>query len=60
MCRSIIDGNPDVDVVWVIPLKNIGEVGEVWRKFEQEALEKKKQRVFDEVFLTQIAPGNRY
>lgn len=58
MCRSIIDDNPDVDEVWMIPLKNIGEVGEVWRKFEQEALEKKKQGDFDEVFFTQISPGN--
>jgi len=58
MCRSIIDGNPDVDDVWEIPLKNIGEVGEVWRKFKQEALEKQKQGVFDEVFLTQITSGN--
>lgn len=58
MCHSIIDGNPDVDDVWVIPLKNIGEVGEVWRKFKEEAMKKKEQGVFDEVFLTQIAPGN--
>jgi hypothetical protein len=58
MCRSIIDGNPDVDEAWVIPLNNIGEVGEAWRKFEQEALEKKKQGVFDEIFFTHIAPGN--
>jgi hypothetical protein len=58
MCRSMIDNNPDVDEVWEVPLKNIGEVGEVWRKFEQEALEKQKRGVFDEVYLTQIAPGN--
>ena len=58
MCRSMIDGNPDVDEVWEVPLKNIGEVGEVWRKFEQEALEKQKRGVFDEVYLTQIINGN--
>lgn len=58
MCRSIIDGNPDVDDVWVVPLRNIGEIGKVWEKFEQEALEKKKQGVFDDIFLTQISPGN--
>ena len=58
MCRSVIAENPDVDKVWEVPLKNIGEVGEVWRRFKQEALEKKKRGVFDEVFLTQIINGN--
>jgi hypothetical protein len=58
MCRSMIDGNPDVDEVWEVPLKNIGEVGEVWRKFEQEAWEKQKRGVFDEVFFTQIINDN--
>jgi len=60
MCRSIIDGNPDVDDVWEVPLKNIRELRNVWGKFEQEALEKQKQGIFDEVFLTQIAPGNHH
>lgn len=58
MCRSIIDGNPDVDDVWVIPLNNIDDFRKVWERFEQEALEKKKLGVFDEVFFTQIYPAN--
>lgn len=59
MCRSIIDGNPDVDEVWTIPLNNVGEVSEVWRIFVLEALERKKNGCFDEVFLTQIT-GNTH
>jgi hypothetical protein len=58
MCRSVINGNPHVDEIWEIPLKSIAEVTEVWRQFEQEALEKKRRGDFDEIFLTQIAPGN--
>jgi len=58
MCSSIIDGNPDVDDVWVIPLNNIDDFRKVWERFEQEALEKKKLGVFDEVFFTQIYPAN--
>lgn len=58
MCKSIIDGNPDVDDIWVIPLKNIGEIERVWENFKQEALEKKQKGIFDKIFLTQIAPGN--
>ena len=58
MCRSIIEGNPDVDDIWVVPLNNIGEVGSVWDNFQQEALERKKKGIFDRIFFTQIAPGN--
>jgi hypothetical protein len=59
MCRSIIDGNPDVDEVWVIPLANIAEVGDVWRSFVLEAADRKKNGDFDEVFFTQIT-GNKH
>lgn len=60
MCCSIIDGNPDVDDIWVIPLSDIGQIVDVWPIFEKEALEKKKLGVFDEVFFTQICLGNSY
>jgi hypothetical protein len=58
MCRSILDGNPYVDDVWEISLSSIDQVPEVWPRFEREALERKKNGDFDEIFLTQIAPGN--
>jgi len=59
MCRSIINNNPDVDEVWVIPLINPGEVAEVWRNFALDALERKSKGIFDEVFFTQIT-GNKH
>jgi hypothetical protein len=58
MCRSILEGNPYVDDIWEIPLTNIVEVTEVWHRFEQQASDRKKRGDFDEVFLTQLAPGN--
>ncbi len=58
MCRSILDGNPYVDEIWEVPLASITEVAEVWPRFERAALSRKKRGDFDEVFLTQVAPGN--
>jgi hypothetical protein len=58
MCRSILDCNPYVDEIWEIPLERIEDLAEVWPQFERAALERKKRHDFDEVFLTQIAPGN--
>jgi hypothetical protein len=60
MCRSILEGNPYVDEIWEIPLTRIEEVVEVWPRFEQEAWARKRKNDFDEVFLTQIAPGNTH
>jgi hypothetical protein len=54
----MIEGNPDVDEIWEIPLKSMGEVVNVWNRFEQEALERKRHGEFDDVYFTQIAPGN--
>jgi hypothetical protein len=58
MYRSILDGNPYVDDIWEIPLARIDEVTEVWHRFEQQVSDRKKRGDFDEVFLTQLAPGN--
>lgn len=58
MCLSVLNDNPFVDDVWEIPLKSIDELVYVWPRFEQEALQRKIHGDFDEVYLTQIAPGN--
>jgi hypothetical protein len=60
MCRSMIEGNPYVDEIWEIPLTKIEEVAEVWPQFERAARERKRRNDFDEIFLTQIAPGNTH
>lgn len=59
LCRQVIEGNPDVDAVWEIPLKNKKEAEkEAWYRFAEEAREKKERGEFDEIFLTQIYPSN--
>ena len=58
MYRSIIYLNPYVDDVWEIPAAGVGEIIIEWQKFEREAVERKTRGDFDEVFLTQIVPGN--
>lgn len=58
VCRSILNGNPHVDEVWELPISNSEEVVPVWDQFEREAHERKKRGDFDEIFLTQVAPGN--
>jgi hypothetical protein len=58
MCRSILDGNPHVDEVWEIPLASAYEIDEVWPGFQQAASARLAAGEFDEMFLTQISPGN--
>jgi len=58
MCRAILDGNPYVDEVWEIPLTSPNEIHEVWPAFEQAARARLAAGEFDEMFLTQISPGN--
>lgn len=58
MCADIIRNNPYVDSVWELPIKNHKEVEGVWREFEKKACEQKIKGVYDEVFFTQISPGN--
>ena len=59
-CRRLLEGNPDVDEVWVVsPLA--GERAEVvWRRFAREARRRQRQGEFDEIYLTQINPDHFY
>ena len=56
--RSVIDLNPFVDNVWEVQQRENMSVGEVWEKFEYEAWKRKAAGKYDEVFLTQVHPGN--
>lgn len=58
MCKQILDGNPYVDEIWEIHLASIEEIADTWPRFEMEAYRRKKNGDFDEIYLTQIAPGN--
>ena len=55
---SILIGNPHVDKVWEIPIKNRDEIAKAWFQFADQALEKHKSGEFDQIFLTQIYPDN--
>ena len=55
---SVLIGNPHVDEVWEIPIKNRDEIAKAWFQFADQALEKHKSGEFDQIFLTQIYPDN--
>lgn len=58
MCRSVIEGNPHIDEIWEIPLNSTEEIGAAWKQFEIDVKNKKNQGEYDEVYLTQVYPGN--
>jgi ADP-heptose:LPS heptosyltransferase len=51
---SVLIGNPHVDKVWEIPLRNRDDVFPKWYEFQKIATEKYKNGDFDQIFLTQI------
>lgn len=59
ICRQIVDNNPFVNDIWEVSLTNKKEAEYGgWYKFQEDALKKKDQGEFDEVFFTQIYPIN--
>ncbi len=58
MCRSIIEENPYVDEIWELPLGTNEEIVGAWRGFEVDARRREKKGEYDEVYLTQVHPGN--
>ncbi|MEG5050377.1 MULTISPECIES: glycosyltransferase [unclassified Microcoleus] len=58
LCRSIIEENPFVDEIWEFPAENWNQIFAAWYQFEQELQKRVKQGEFDELFFTQIYPGN--
>lgn len=58
MSRDILKGNPYVDEIWEFPMQNHGEMKQAWQAFEFEVNQRYMKGDFDEVFLTQISPGN--
>jgi hypothetical protein len=57
--RSVLNGNPHIDEIWEVPF-NGQEASSVWVQFEREALKRKKQGDFDEVYFTQFFPSRIY
>lgn len=59
LCKQAIENNPDVDMIWEIALVTVTDaVSTGWYQFQKEALTKKSQGEFDEIFFVQIYPQN--
>ncbi|HXY53896.1 MAG TPA: hypothetical protein VEM40_04410 [Nitrospirota bacterium] len=58
VCRSVIEGNPDVDEIWELRLKTYEEVVSAWQQFEMDARVRKERGEYDEIYLTQVDPDN--
>ncbi|ABD41835.1 hypothetical protein Mhun_2128 [Methanospirillum hungatei JF-1] len=56
--RSIIDNNPYIDDIWEYPISNRDELLSCWENFQKEAWIRKNKGDYDEIFLTQVFPGN--
>jgi hypothetical protein len=56
--QSILKDNPFVDNIWVIDSGMDHFYGEVWYRFEKEALQRKNAGEFDNVFFSQVGPRN--
>jgi hypothetical protein len=56
--RHVIAHDPHVDDVWEIPLSSRAAMAATWAAFEHEARSRKARGEFDDVYLTQIDPGN--
>lgn len=52
---DILVGNPDVDQVWIYPIKNRWEVTSKWFEFVEEV--KLVSKKYDEIYFTQTYPG---
>ncbi len=55
--RKVVEGNPYVDDIWEVPDEN-GDIAAAWQKFEADARHRKNKGEFDEIYFTQVHPGN--
>jgi hypothetical protein len=58
MCCSVVRNNPYVDTVWEVAPPADNDPIKEWEMFEKAANQKKNAGEFDEIFLTQVYPGN--
>ena len=57
-CRSIIENNPYVDAVWSVEYVTKADSLRIQRTIKNEALQKRADGEFDEVFFTQLIDDN--
>jgi hypothetical protein len=58
MFKSILDNNPYIDSVWVYEANTRAEVTDKWFEFAALAEQMKQDGRYDEIFLSQVFPGN--
>jgi hypothetical protein len=58
MFKSILDNNPYIDSVWDYEANTRAEVTDKWFEFAGLAEEQKQNGEYDEIFLSQVFPGN--
>ncbi len=57
-CKSVLDGNPHVDALWVWPAFANPALLEVWSDFKKQAEARLANGDFDELYLTQFVAEN--
>jgi ADP-heptose:LPS heptosyltransferase len=58
LCRTMLLNNPDVDELWVVPVRDWSEQEHAWRVFSEEARQRTARGEFDKAVLSQIWPDN--
>jgi hypothetical protein len=58
MFKDILDNNPYIDSVWEYDAKTRAEVTDKWFEFAELAERMKQDGKYDEIFLSQVFPGN--
>jgi ADP-heptose:LPS heptosyltransferase len=56
--KPILDLNPHVDSIWEVDADDTNYDKSGWEKFETEALRRKENGEFDEIYFSQVSPKN--
>jgi hypothetical protein len=56
--KNILDNNPYIDIIWEYNVASRLDVTNKWYQFKAEAIARKNRGDFDEIYFTQIYPGN--
>lgn len=60
-CLQVIQNNPYIDDFWEVNIERMTDAsGKAWGDIKKQAIEKKENGIFDNIFFTQICPDNFY
>ena len=58
---QVIQNNPYIDDFWEVNIERMTDAsGKAWGDIKKQAIEKKENGIFDNIFFTQICPDNFY